>query len=92
VIIKLSQRKRPTKSEEAVRLGLTGPLGETVEACWKTRPSDRLTVTQVLETWEKEINGIGVSAGKQPELLNTDERGALSLDLRLRQADWSSFR
>ncbi|KAF9651621.1 kinase-like protein, partial [Thelephora ganbajun] len=41
VILKLSQQKRPNKPEGAVQLGLTNPIWETVETCWKTRPSDR---------------------------------------------------
>lgn len=57
MILKLSQQKRPKKPEGAVQLGLTNPIWETVETCWKTRPSDRLRVNQVLEIWEKEING-----------------------------------
>jgi hypothetical protein len=62
VIIKLSQQKRPKKPEGAVQLGLTNPIWETVEICWKTRPADRLTVAQVLERWEREINGAGPPA------------------------------
>lgn len=62
MILKLSQQKRPKKPERAVQLGLTNPIWETVETCWKTRPSDRLTVTQVLEIWEKDINGAGPPA------------------------------
>ena len=65
MILKLSQQKRPKKPEGAVHLGLTDPIWETVEACWKTRPSDRLTATQVLEIWEKEINGVGFRVTEQ---------------------------
>ena len=62
MVLKLSQQKRPKKPEGAVQLGLTSPIWATVETCWKTRPSDRLTVAQVLEIWEKEINGVGLPA------------------------------
>ena len=65
MILKLSQQKRPKKPEGAVHLGLTAPIWETVEICWKTRPSERLTVTQVLESWEKEINGEGLPAAER---------------------------
>ena len=81
MILKLAQQRRPKKPDEAVHLGLTDPLWETVKACWKTRPSDRLTVTQVLEAWEKEINGIGLSVGEQGEPLSTDKKGTLFLDI-----------
>lgn len=57
VVLKLAQQKRPKKPEGAVQLGLTNPIWGTVEMCWKSRPSDRLTAAQVLEIWEKEING-----------------------------------
>ena len=56
MILKLVQKKRPKKPDGAVQLGLTNPIWETVEACWKARPSERLTTVQVLEAWEKEIN------------------------------------
>lgn len=44
---------------------MTNPIWETVETCWKTRPSDRLTVVQLLEVWEREINGIGLPAAAE---------------------------
>ena len=65
VILKLAQQKRPKKPEGAVQLGLTSPIWETVEMCWKTRASDRPTVAKVLEIWEKEINGEGASAPRE---------------------------
>ena len=65
MILKLVLGKRPKKPDGAVRLGLTNPIWETVEACWRTRPSDRLTATQVLEIWEKEINGVGFPVTEQ---------------------------
>jgi len=92
VILKLAQHKCPKKPEEAVRLGLTDSILETVEACWKTRPLDRLTVTQVLESWEKEINGTGPPAVEQGKPLGAGKRGGLFLNSRLRGADWSSVR
>ncbi|KAF9646472.1 hypothetical protein BDM02DRAFT_3262266 [Thelephora ganbajun] len=52
--------ERPKKPEGAVQPGLTNPIWETVETCWETRPSDRLTAAQVLDTWEKGINGGGL--------------------------------
>jgi len=57
VILKLAQQKRPKKPEGAVQLGLTNPIWESVETCWKSVPSDRLTAARVLEIWENEING-----------------------------------
>ena len=92
MILKLAQHKRPKKPEGAIHLGLTDPLWETVEACWKTRPLDRLTVTQVLESWEKEINDTGLPAVERGESLDAGERGELSLTLRLHQTERSSFR
>lgn len=65
MILKLSQQKRPKKPEGAAQLGLTTPIWETVETCWKTRPSDRLIVTQVLEIWEKEINDSALLAAAE---------------------------
>ena len=59
VILKLAQQKCPKKPEGAVQLGLTNPIWETVEICWKTQPSDRLTAARVLEIWEKEVNDGG---------------------------------
>ena len=44
----------------AIQLGLTNPIWNTVETCWKTQPHDRLTVIQVLGIWEKEIHGGGL--------------------------------
>ena len=32
-----------------------------------TRPSDRLTVAEVLERWEREINGVGLPLEEQAE-------------------------
>jgi len=55
--VKLAQKKRPKRPEGAIQLGLTNKIWKTVETCWETRPSDRLTVIQVLEIWEKEIHG-----------------------------------
>ena len=92
MILKLSQQKRPKKPEGAVQLGLTNPIWETVETCWKTRPSDRLTVTQVLERWEKEINkDPGPPVAEQSERglsraisgLNVGKKSVLFLPLRL---------
>jgi len=65
VILKLAQQKRPKKPEGAVQLGLTNPIWETVETCWKTRPSDRRTAAQVLEIWEKEINPANAEDGER---------------------------
>lgn len=67
MILKLSQQKRPKKPEGAVQLGLTKPIWESVEMCWKTRPRDRLNVTQVLKIWEKEINGAGPPAATEEQ-------------------------
>lgn len=100
MIIKLSQQMRPKKPEGAIQLGLTNPIWETVETCWKTRPSDRLTVTQVLESWEREINGTGLPAAEQGErrrsrttsVLGTGDTSTLSLRLYLPQTDPSDSR
>jgi len=92
VVFKLVQHKRPKKPEGAVQLGLTNPIWETVETCWKTRPSDRLTVAQVLEVWEKEINGVGLPAaveqgeqGRSPATSRSivSKKGALFLHHQL---------
>ena len=83
VILKLSQGKHPKKPEGAIQLGLTDPIWETVEACWKTQPSTRLTVTQVLEVWEKEISGgnIPVEAEQGKQRLGFKQRGELFVPL-----------
>jgi len=67
VILKLARKKRPNKPDGAAHLGLTDPIWETVQTCWETRPSDRLTVAQVLEVWEKEINGGDQPVGEPSE-------------------------
>lgn len=72
MILKLSQQKRPKKPEGAVQLGLTKPIWESVEMCWKTRPADRLNVTQVLKIWEKEINGAAAPAATEEQ--NDEQR------------------
>lgn len=103
VILKLSQQKRPKKPEGAVQLGLTSPIWETVEMCWKTRPSDRLNVTQVLNIWEKEIDGMGPPAAteqqdeeQRPQGISgsagDEKTSSLFLYLQLPQADWFDFR
>lgn len=65
VILKLAQQKRPKKPEGAVQLGLTNPIWETVEMCWKTRPSERPTSARVLELWEKDVNDGGTEPAEQ---------------------------
>lgn len=69
MILKLAQQKRPKKPEGAVQLGLTNPIWETVEVCWKSQPLDRLTAAKTLEIWENEING-----GDSPKT-KTEEQG-----------------
>ena len=69
------------ETKGAIQLGLTDPIWETVEACWKTQPSACLTVTQVLEVWEKEINSgnIPVEAEHGKQRLGFEQRGELFL-------------
>lgn len=71
--------------------------------CWKTRPSDRLNVTQVLNIWEKEIDGAGPPAAteqqdeeQRPQEISgsagDEKKSSLFLYLQLPQADWFDFR